>query len=260
LVWKRVEMLHNRLGGLIGEGLISPLMNPFFSIESASGKFLENVSIFGRVGGGVGMLTVFVLMLVMGLGRSGAEDSQPAEPVGGIVVGEQVGEQVGGIVGEVEVAEAGVEGVVYAEGFDAGGFYLPNEEISSGPWVLDHLFLGGPMDVDFWREEGSEVGMIPAWMEFRHVESEMATNELGQEYAVNTRRVRASAIVVEEGRFEFRGSDEEVGEVQVSGEIHKEHLHEPGGMAHDGAAAMQLKGLIGGVPIVEATFMHWLGD
>lgn len=90
--------------------------------------------------------------------------------------------------------------------------------------------------------------------------SSYETNELGQEYAVDSKRVHADAFTIGAGAFEFRASDEEIGDILVSGSLNPEYLHEAGGTPQGGGTAITAGAEFGGERIRNLSFMHWLGD
>ncbi len=143
---------------------------------------------------------------------------------------------------------------------DAGGFYLPNTDVTAGDWKLAHIYVGHPMDMNPWMEAGADPAEAPVWMTFEHVDTAYETNELGQEYAVDSKRVRADAFTIGEGAFEFRASDDEIGDILVSGSLNPEYLHEAGGAPQGGGTAITAGAEFGGERIRNLSFMHWLGD
>ena len=143
---------------------------------------------------------------------------------------------------------------------DAGGFYLPNADVTAGDWKLAHIYVGHPMDMTQWMQAGADPAEVPVWMMFEHVDTAYETNELGQEYAVDSKRVRADAFTIGEGAFEFRASDEETGDIAVSGALNPEHLHEAGGTPQGGGTAITAGAEFGGERIRNMSVMHWLGD
>jgi len=144
--------------------------------------------------------------------------------------------------------------------YDASGYFLPNGELSANGWTVDHLFVGHSTDFEFWREAGSAADEIPVWLSLNPVEGETATNELGQTYYLDSRRIRPDSLTLTDGAFEFRASDDELGDILISGMIQPEYLHTPGEIPHSDAAALTVGVEMGGERIRNASFMHWLGD
>ena len=144
--------------------------------------------------------------------------------------------------------------------YDASGYYLPNDGLSAAGWSVDHLFIGHSTDFEFWREAGSAADEIPVWLSLNPVDGETAVNELGQTYYLGSRRIRPDSLTLTDDAFEFRASDDELGDILISGMIQPEYLHTPGEIPHSDAAALTVGVEMGGERIRNASFMHWLGD
>lgn len=143
--------------------------------------------------------------------------------------------------------------------FDPGGYFLPNGGLAAGGWSVDHLFVGHRMEFDAWREAGSSAGDIPVWLRLNPVGGETATNELGQTYYLDARRIRPDSLTLTDDAFDFRASDDALGDILISGMIQPEYLHT--GTAPQADAPALIGGVeIGGERIRNASFMHWLGD
>lgn len=149
-------------------------------------------------------------------------------------------------------------GYVWAEDFDASGFYLPTGEIAASGWVLDHIFIGAPADFSQWEAEDSMPAFIPVWIEFHHQDSPTAMGELG-EYYLDTKRVRAQSFFIEPGRLDIRALDPELNEVVISGMFHPDHFHAPGGVPSP-EPSVTGGAQINGERLRNVSFTHWLGD
>jgi|GEM_PF-5114526 len=141
----------------------------------------------------------------------------------------------------VSPAEATADSFVREAGLDYFGYYMADEGRTFGDWRLHHMFVGDTMMFTDFEAAGEPDGEAPVWLEFWPVDGETAVNELGQEYAVGSRRVRADSYVIESGRFEFRAEDPQIGPILVSGMIHPGAIDDPasgpgftGGMEVDG--------------------------
>jgi len=166
------------------------------------------------------------LLLVAACGPSQTAEPEPeaAAPSAGIAPPEAMGDRF--------LREAGL---------DYFGYYTADESRIFGEWRLHHMFIGDTMMFTGFEAAGEPDGEAPVWLEFWPVDGETAVNELGQEYAVGSRRVRADGYVIESGRFEFRAEDPEIGPILVSGTIHPGAIEDPssgpgftGGMEVDG--------------------------
>ena len=155
---------------------------------------------------------------------------------------------------------APASGFEISPSFDAGGYFLPNGGLTAGGWSVDHIFMGHSMEFEAWRNAGSAAEEIPVWLSLNPVGGETATNELGQTYYLGARRIRPDSLTVTDGAFEFRASDEELGDILISGMINPEYLNTPGEIPHSDAAALAGGVEMGGERIRNASFMHWLGD
>ena len=144
--------------------------------------------------------------------------------------------------------------------YDAGGYFLPNGGLTAGGWSVDHLFMGHDMEFEAWRNAGSAADEIPVWLSLNPIGGETATNELGQTYYLDARRIRPDSLTLTDGAFEFRARDEALGEILISGMINPEYLNTPGEIPHSDAAALAAGVEMGGERIRNASFMHWLGD
>lgn len=122
---------------------------------------------------------------------------------------------------------AAAELFVHEAGFDAFGYYMADESRIFGDWRLHHMFVGDSMMFDAFEAAGEPADEAPVWLEFWPVDGETAVNELGQEYAVDARRVRADSYVIERGRFELRAEDDVIGSVLVSGMLHPDAFENP---------------------------------
>tara|TARA_R110002051_G_scaffold259449_1_gene318841 strand:+ start:59796 stop:60449 length:654 start_codon:yes stop_codon:yes gene_type:complete len=150
---------------------------------------------------------------------------------------------------------ASADAYVYEAGLDVFGYYIPTDGVVFNGWSLNHVFIGDPMMFDEFAAGGEMPDEVPVWVEFWDTSSEYLTNEMGQEYASNSRRVRASSFVIESGRFDFNGSDEVLGDVMISGMIHLDRLGDPSGPpAFTGGME------VGGDRIRNASMLHYLGD
>lgn len=127
-----------------------------------------------------------------------------------------------------EAANTGSEAFVREAGLDYFGYYMADESrVFNGGWRLHHIFIGDRMMFDAFEAAGEPAEEAPVWLEFWPVGGETAFNELGQEYAVDSRRVRADSFIIESGRFELRAEDEAIGPVLVSGAIHPAAIDDP---------------------------------
>ena len=169
----------------------------------------------------VGMAGLF---LVVACGPSQTAEPEAAAPSAGTAPTEAVGDRFR--------REAGL---------DYFGYYLADDGEIFGDWRLHHMFVGDTMMFTEFAASGEPDGEAPVWLEFWPMDGETAVNELGQEYAVGSRRVRANGYVIESGRFEFRAEDPEIGPILVSGMIHPGAIEDPasgpgftGGMEVDG--------------------------
>lgn len=161
---------------------------------------------------------------------------------------------------ETAVTEAhSANGFEISPSFEPGGYFLPNGGLTAGGWSVDHLFIGHRMEFDAWREAGSSAEDIPVWLSLNPVDGETATNELGQTYYLDARRIRPDSLTLTDGAFEFHARDEALGDILISGMIQPEHLQT--GTAPQADAPALIGGAeMGGERIRNASFMHWLGD
>lgn len=185
-------------------------------------------------------ITLGLTALVLASGCSPASNTVAAEPAAN--------------------AASVASGFEIAMSYDASGYYLPNGGLSVHGWTVDHLFIGHSTDFEFWREAGSAPDEIPVWLSLNPVEGETATNELGQTYYLDARRIRPDSLILTDGAFEFRTRDDTLGDILISGMIQPEYLHTPGEIPHSDAAALAVGVQMGGERIRNASFMHWLGD
>lgn len=124
-------------------------------------------------------------------------------------------------------AEGTAEPFTREAGLDYFGYYMADESRIFGDWRLHHMGIGHRTEFAEFEAAGEPAVDAPVWLEFWPVDGEMRVNELGQEYAVGSRRVRADSYVIETGRFEFRAEDEVIGPILVSGMIHPEAIEDP---------------------------------
>jgi hypothetical protein len=158
-------------------------------------------------------------------------------------------------VTEAQPAAAPAEAYVYEAGLDVFGYYIPTSDQVFNGWALHHVFVGDPTEFQAHADGGYAAGEAPIWAEFWDTSSEVRVNELGQEYASVSRRVRATGYVIESGRFDFNGSDDILGDVMISGMIHLDRLNDPSGPpAFTGGME------VGGDRIRNASMLHYLGD
>jgi hypothetical protein len=164
------------------------------------------------------------LLLVVACGPSQTAEPEAASPPAGTASPEATG--------DLFRREAGL---------DYFGYYMADDSEIFGEWRLHHLFVGDAMMFTDFEAAGEPEGEAPVWLEFWPVGGETAVNELGQEYAVGSHRVRADSYIIESGRFELRAEDPEVGPVLLSGMIHPGAIENPasgpgftGGMEVDG--------------------------
>lgn len=175
--------------------------------------------------------------------------------------------QITGDIAEHTVAEEAAQAAeelpvsasVYAASFDAHGYYMPTSRIQTGDWVLDHLFIGHEMEFADFRAAGEPADGVPVWMVFNHVDSPVEVNELGQEYAVNNRRVRASRYRIADGSFEFDASHDEVGAVYLYGMIDPDQIRGPV-EGTTGTPALTGGMELNGERLRNVSFNHWYGD
>lgn len=156
-----------------------------------------------------------------------------------------------------EAQPAAAPGPVYVHeaGLDVFGYYIPTSDLVFNGWALNHVFVGDSMMFDEFKAGGEMPDEAPVWAEFWDTSSEIMTNEMGQQYASVSRRVRASSYAIESGRFDFTGSDDVVGDVMISGMIHLDRLNDPSGPpAFTGGME------VGGERIRNASMLHYLGD
>lgn len=148
---------------------------------------------------------------------------------------------------------------VYTASFDAHGYYMPTSRIQTGDWVLDHLFIGHEMDFSDFRAAGEPADRVPVWMVFNHVDSPVEVNELGQEYAVDNRRVRASRYRIVDGSFEFDARHDEIGAIYLYGMIDPDQIRGPV-EGTTGTPALTGGMELNGERLRNVSFDHWYGD
>ncbi|MCW5724598.1 MAG: hypothetical protein KIS81_06540 [Maricaulaceae bacterium] len=143
---------------------------------------------------------------------------------------------------------------------DFHGYYMPaGGPVAAGGWRLHHLFIGHAQDFAAFDAAGQPAGEAPVWIEFWHPESEIGVNELGQEYAHDSRRVRADSYAIADGAFEFRARHADVGEVLLSGMIDPAQIQGPV-EGTTGVPALTGGLEVNGERIRNVSFHHWYGD
>ncbi|MEO1038954.1 MAG: hypothetical protein AAFX09_05365 [Pseudomonadota bacterium] len=150
-------------------------------------------------------------------------------------------------------------GFIWDPEFDASGYYLPAEGLQAGEWIISHLFLPMPDELTRWSTDGADPETVPVWLEVYNAGTEWTENELGQRYPLDSRRIRASSIMIEKARFDFRAEDETLGEITLAGFFHPDRLHRlPDAPSPDPALIGAAD--LGEVRVWSADFIHWLGD
>ncbi len=141
---------------------------------------------------------------------------------------------------------------------DYHGYYMPNALIQTGDWVLRHIHIGHASQFDAFEESGQDPDLVPVWIEFMHVDSEMLTTEEGFEYPSESRRVRADRFHIDEANFEFDARHDEIGDVYVYGSFDPDQIQGPV-EGSTGIPALTGGMELNGERLRNVSFDHWYG-
>ena len=107
-------------------------------------------------------------------------------------------------------------GFQHEAGFDAQGYYHPDQTVAEGQLRLTSIAVGAPSDFEAWEGGKREEVFGPIAMEFEDQSSPLEDAANGQRRTVRL-TVKPLAYRVGPGNFAFHGHDDKVGDVDFDG-------------------------------------------
>lgn len=116
-------------------------------------------------------------------------------------------------------ASAAVTGPAYSHdaSLEVFGYYLPAQDVTSAPYKLRNLSLGGEEDFRNWEANKRYSTYGPVMLEFDDTSSARTTGETGAEGYANTIRVLPDRYTVNNNGVSFEGHDAKLGAVSFKG-------------------------------------------
>jgi hypothetical protein len=107
-------------------------------------------------------------------------------------------------------------GFQHEAGFDAQGYYRPQQAVAQGQLRLTSIAVGAPSDFEAWEGGKREEVFGPIVAEFEDQSSPMEDAANGQRRTVRL-AVKPLAYRVGPGAFSFHGHDDKLGDVDFDG-------------------------------------------
>lgn len=145
---------------------------------------------------------LFVVVLLAGCSEASEPDDAPPDPAG---------------VADTAADTIALEGYDFEPGVDLYGYFLPEEPVGAGTFVLGHLMTAGAEE--FERHETGVAELPPIHFEFHDTASGRVVSEEGYESWRVTRRVEPEAYRVTPERIAFAGEDSVLGTVRFRGRL-----------------------------------------
>lgn len=142
---------------------------------------------------------------------------------------------------------------------DVSGYYLPLDEVKSGKWALDHVFVGQAQEFQSWQGGSRSGTFAPVMLSFEDTTSPMTRTELGETRSV-TVRVLPARYSVNDAEITFEGRSAELGTVMFSGRLDQGALATARRNLGDEGAVMSGSLRVGDGPAQPVSLRWWMGD
>lgn len=114
-------------------------------------------------------------------------------------------------------AAAAAPGFSHDASLEVFGYYLPAQDVASGPYKLRNLSLGSEEDFRNWESNHRLSSYAPVMLEFDDTSSAKTTAETGAEGYAETIRVLPDRYAVNNNGVSFEGHDAKLGAVSFKG-------------------------------------------